>query len=273
MGFLFDDGKAGGGVEKNAPKKWGPFFYLELLGRKFGLLFKSNIMYFLLSSPVIFAYHFFFFMVISSRFSSYEPMAVNQIATMLAVVIVVLWGSGPVSCGYTYILRNSAREEHAWLVSDFFRTSKENFKKSIVFVLVDFAVLMLGANAVNYYFTGAAENGMFLYVACVVAILMVIYTFMHFYMYEFAITFDYKLSTIYKNSFLMALANMPMNLFLTALVLVCSYFALGGLSRLGIIVVSLLLWISMMRFPIDFYTARTIKRKIIGDESERGSDE
>ncbi len=273
MGLFFNYDKPGKGVDKDAPKKWGPFLYLELLGRKFGILFKSNLMYFLVSIPVLLVYHFLLFMILSSNLPNYDIGMVNQISSLMAVVIVTLWGSGPVSCGYTYILRNSAREEHVWLLSDFFGKSKENFKKGIVFLIVDLVVFILGINAVIFYWQRAATNTIFLYLMFVVLICMLFYTFMHFYMYQFAVTFYSNTREIYKNSFLMALANMPMNLFLTALVLIFSYFVLGMLSPVGIIVVSLLLWISLMRFPIDFYAARTIKKKIIGDEREKGSDE
>lgn len=273
MGLFFNYDKPGRGVDKDAPKKWGPFLYLELLGRKLGILIKSNLMYFIVSSPVLVLYHFFFFSMLSSKLPDYGLDAVNQIAAILSVVLVALWGSGPVSCGYTYILRNSAREEHVWLVSDFFEKSKENFKQGLVFLLIDFIALVLGVNAIGFYWGMAANNALYLYLTFVVVVGMVIYTMMHFYMYEFAVTFDNKLSAIYKNSFLMAFANMPMNLLLMVIVLVCSYFVLGMLATVGIIIVTLVIWLSMMRFPIDFYTARMIKRKIIVDESDEGSDE
>ncbi len=53
--------------------------------------------------------------------------ALPQIAVIITLLIVILWGTGPISCGYTYILRNAAREEHTFLVSDFFGKSKESF--------------------------------------------------------------------------------------------------------------------------------------------------
>lgn len=273
MGLFFNYDKPGKGVEKDAPKKWGPFLFFELVGRKLGILIKSNLMYFLVSIPVLLLYHFVFFMMLSSSFSNYEMDITNQLSVMFAVVIVTLWGSGPISCGFTYILRNSAREEHVWLVSDFFEKTKENFGKGLVFLLVDILVLVLGINAIGFYWGMAAKSPIFLYLAFLVVILMVIYTFMHFYMYQFAITFDNKLGTIYKNSLLMALANMPMNLLLTVIVFVFAYFTLGMLAPIGIILVALVLWFSLMRFPIDFYTARAIKRKIIDVGDAKESDE
>jgi len=39
---------------------------------------------------------------------------------LVTILFTVLWGMGPVTCGFTYVLRNYAREEHSWLFSDFF---------------------------------------------------------------------------------------------------------------------------------------------------------
>ena len=58
MGLFFNYDKPGKGIEKDAPKKKGPFLYLELLWRKLGKLILSNILYFVLSLPVILLYHF-----------------------------------------------------------------------------------------------------------------------------------------------------------------------------------------------------------------------
>lgn len=272
MGLFFNYDKPGKGIDKDAPKKWGPFLFLELLGRKLGILIKSNLMYFIVSIPVFFAYHFLIFTLLSSN-ASYGLDMVSQVAGMLAVIVVILWGTGPISCGYTYILRNSAREEHVWIVSDFFGKSKENFKKGIVFLLVDFAVFVFGITAIVFYWGMAVKSAVYLYLMFVAIMAMLIYTFMHFYMYQFTVTFDNKIGEIYKNSLIMALANLPMNLLLTVIVIVCSYFVLGMLSLFGMALVSLVFWISLMRFTIDFYSARTIKRKLIADDDEKGSDE
>ncbi len=273
MGLFFNYDKPGKGIDKDAPKKKAPFLYIELLGRKFGKLLQANMLYFLTSLPVLIIYHFLIFSISASVLPSLEPDEVNHLSAMLATVLAILWGTGPVSAGFTYILRSFAREEHAWIVYDFFKKAKENFKYSLVFLLVDVAVFLLGTNAISFYFKLAQTNTIFVYVMFLVIICMTIYTFMHFYMYQFAVTFENSLREVYKNALIMALANMPMNLVLTALVVLCSYLVLGRLAPIGIILVAFLAWISMMRFPIDFYTTRVIKHKIIDARKVEESDE
>ncbi len=275
MGLFFNYDKPGKGVDKDAPKKKGIFLYFELLWRKLGKLFQANMLYFLVSLPVILLYHFFFFVIISARLpEGTDTTAAHQLTLMATVILTVLWGTGPASAGYTFILRNFAREEHVWLTSDFFEKCKENFKYCLVFFLVDIAVLVLGLNAIVFYYNLAkGGNSLFLYLMFISILCMLVYTFMHFYLYQFAVTFENNLREIYKNALIMAIATMPMNLILTVIVGVCTYFAFSMLTSIAIILLTFLLWISFMRFPIDFCSARVIKRRLIGEEQEEAEEE
>ena len=275
MGLFFNYDKPGKGVDKNAPKKKGFFLYFELLWRKLGKLFQANMLYFLVSLPVILLYHFFFFVTIGGNLSeSVGGTITHQLILMATVILTVLWGTGPVSAGYTFILRNFAREEHVWLTSDFFEKSKENFKYCLVFFLVDLVVLVLGLNAIVFYYNMAkGGNALFLYLMFISILCMLIYTSIHFYLYQFAVTFENKLGEIYKNALIMAIATMPMNLILTVFVGVCTYFVFSMLTPIAIVLLTFLCFISFMRFPIDFCSARVIKRRLIGDEQEETEEE
>lgn len=270
MGLFFNYDKPGKGIDKDAPKKKGFFLFFELLWRKLGKLFQSNMLYFLVSLPVFLIYHFFFFMIIAGNMpADMNGTVTHQLVLMCTVLLSILWGTGPVSAGYTFILRNFAREEHVWLTSDFFDKCKENFKHCIVFFLVDLIVLVLGLNAIVFYSNLAkGGNTLFLYLMFISVLCMLIYTFMHFYLYQFVVTFENKLRVTYKNALIMAIATMPMNLILTLVVAVFTYFVFSLLTPIAIVLLTFLCWLSFMRFPIDFYSARVIKRKLIGEQEE-----
>lgn len=275
MGLFFNYDKPGKGVEKDAPKKKGFFLYFELVWRKLGKIFLSNMLYFLVSLPVIAVYYFFYLNVIVGNVVGItDGTALHQLILICTVLTVVLWGTGPVSAGYTFILRNFAREEHVWLLSDFFGKCKENFKHCIVFLIVDFAALFFGLNAIFFYGSMAKDGNTICLLFMVITVFcMAVYTFMHFYMYQFAVTFENGIKDLYKNSLMMALATMPMNLLLSAVVFVLTYFAFSILTPVAIGLLVLLCWIGFMRFPIDFYSARIIKKRLIanrgnGEEAE-----
>ncbi|MDD6214717.1 MAG: hypothetical protein PUB42_06015 [Firmicutes bacterium] len=278
MGLFFNYNKPGPGIDKNAPKKKGIFLYFELLWRKLGKLIQVNMLYFLVSIPVMFIYYLFFLNIaqglVSGAPAEHQANMMVQLTSFLTILLVCLWGTGPISCGFTFILRNFAREEHVWLASDFFEKIKQNWKQGLCVLILDFVMLFFGSNAMYFYirYYGQTHNMLALYGFAVLAIMMVIYTFMHFYIYQFIVTFENKIGTLIKNSMLMALANLPMNVLLCAVVTIISFFLFNVMTPLGAMIVSFVCWISFMRFPLDFYAARIIKRKLIG-EQERHNEE
>lgn len=264
MGLFNNYDKPGKGIDKDAPKKKGIFLYFELLWRKLGLLIKSNILYFLVSIPVILIYHFASWFALANLTRSGNPS--QHMILISAVLLTVLWGTGPVSCGYAYLMRNFAREEHVFLTSDFFEKIKENFKLGIIMLIADIAVLFTGTVSLRFYMQLYKNGqGFAKYIICILIIAAMFYTFMHYYVYEFAVTFENKALDTIKNSFIMAAASMPMNLFLTLFVSLVTYLAFGFFTPIAIVFLSLFFWISLMRFPIDFYAARVIKRKLINN--------
>lgn len=265
MGLFFNYNKVGPGVEKDEPRRKGVALYFELLWRSIGKLCLANILYFAISLP-IFAVYF----LLATHFlgivmpEEIGTIAFVQSAFLISLVVVILWGTGPVSAGFTYILRNTAREEHFFTCSDFFEKSKESFKRGLGFLAIDVFMFMCSVTSIITYYNMAEKSGGIYTVLFVVSCLsLFIYTIMHFYLYEIEITFRNSFVQVYKNSIIMALATLPMCVLLTAIVYFATIILLGFLNPLIVLFVSALVWISIMRFAIDFYVARTIKKKIL----------
>jgi len=275
MGLFFNYDKPGPGVEKDGPKKRGVFLFLELLWRKLGKIFLSNMLYVLVSLPVILLYHFLCFYFLSAIMPAEivgNSTVINQLTLILTALLTIFWGTGPVSCGYTFLLRNFAREEHVWLVSDFFEHIRKNFKQSLIIFIIDIVVLVSGVNSIYFYFNMSGQYPMLRYLAYFMIAAMIIYTFMHFYMYEFLITFNVKVKDVFKNSLIMAFASAPINVFLVIFVVVATYMFFSILTPIAILLVTFLFWVSLMRFCIDFSSARKIKKELI-DKVNKESDE
>ena len=276
MGLFFNYDKPGPGIDKDAPKRWGIFLYFELLWRNFGKMLLSNLIYFIVSLPILALYFIFVSYVLQIAIpDGVGEVAITQAAVIMTMVLVTLWGTGPTSCGYAYVLRNIAREEHTWVFSDFFEKCREGFLYGIVFLVVDIIVLLSTSIAVGVYWDLAQKSGGIFSALLFITLLMIaIYTAMHFYMYQLQVTFSVGILEIYKNSLFMALATMPMCILIGAIIYVVSTYILGFLTPLGGIIIALLCWISFMRFMVDFYSARIIKRQILPklEESEE-SDE
>ena len=275
MGLFFNYNKSGPGIDQDAPKKWGIFLYFELLGRNLSKLLLSNMLYFAVSLPVLTLYY-----IIISIFAenvmpeSVNAVAVVQFAAILTLLVSILWGTGPASLGYTYILRNTAREEHTFLISDFFEKTKKSFFRGLVFLIVDIVLLASFSTAILTYWELAKEvGGIYTVLLFLTLLVIVVYTIMHFYLYEMEVTFNDKILTIYKNSFLMALATLPMCVLIGILICIISLLLLSFLVPFAILIVGFLCWIGFMRFMVDFYTARTIKRVILCKNEEDSNGE
>jgi len=275
MGLFFNYDRPGPGVDKNAPKKKGVALFFELLGRNLSKLILANMLYFAVSIPVIILFYFISLMFLGNVM----PEAIGtagfaQMSVLMTLLVTIFWGTGPVSCGYTYILRNAAIEEHTFLASDFFEKSKEGFLHGLVFLIVDVVMLFTFATSLlTYWNLSEVKGAIYTLLLALNIFIILMYTTMHFYLYEMEVTFTNKLIGMYKNSFLMAVATLPMCLLITAIICIISFTLLSYLTPIAIIIVAFLCWISLMRFIIDFYAARAIKRNLLSKYEETDGEE
>lgn len=270
MGLFPDYNKAGPGIDKDAPKKRGIFLYFELLWRYLWKFVLSNMLYVSISLPVLLVYHYLFFGIFSGIYGADASVeAINHSALVFTVTLAVFWGTGPASCGYTHILRNMAREEHVWVSLDFFKTAKKSFKHGFIFLIVDLVVFLTSMVALSVYSSYAKSSSMLYTIPMGIVIFALgMYTLMHFFMYEFEITFENKVKEIYKNSMIASIAAIPMCAVITAIICFLTYIILSAMKNGIIVAVSFIIWVGLMRFMIDLYTARFIKRHFLKDSKE-----
>ena len=84
---------------------------------------------------------------VSVEDSAYATFIIAFFCTNLFVNI---FGMGPATAGITYIMRNFAREEHAWIWSDFKDTFKANFKQASAVYLINLVMLVVGYVALMF---------------------------------------------------------------------------------------------------------------------------
>lgn len=265
MGLFFNYAKPGKGVEKDEKRRTGAGLYFELLWRSIGKLVLANILYFVTSLPILAVYFVFntHFLSIAMP-ENIGTSAFVQSAYLISMLVCILWGTGPVSAGFSYILRNTAREEHFFTCSDFFEKARESFKRGLVFLVIDFIMYVVSGTALFMYYNMAEKSGgVYTILFAIACLTLFLYTIMHFYLYEFEITFKNSLLQVYKNSIIMAFATLPMCVLITVIIYFTTVILLGFLNPIIVVIISALFWISVMRFVVDFYVARTIKKKIL----------
>jgi len=287
---LFGGGyeKPGPGVDKNAPKKKGIFLYFEILTRKIWKLIQTNALYFAVSIPMILIYYFLapvnedFVMklmpdVLPEGMSEAQFISGTQLGLrmMFAVGIFALWGSGPAAAAYNFVTRCFVREQHAWIASDFFAKFRENFKQGMIVAVVDVVVYILSYVAITFYFYNfqLTHHSAWLVICYLICLTLMFYTFMHYYIYQIMITFECTTRQLYRNAIILAFAKLPMNLALTlhAVLLLLVLFML--LSPMVSLAASLAIWVTLMIFPVVFYTSRTIEKNLLTDVEEKENND
>lgn len=201
---LFDYNKPGPGVDKNSPKKKGFVVFFEIYFRKFWKLIIANLLYVLVSLPVL--------------------------------------TSGMAEVGLTYITRNFAREKHAFVSGDFFDTIKKNWKQALPIGIVN--LLLTFMIVFDIWFFAANAKGIMGYIMVALIItIAIVFTFMKYYMAMLVITFKLTWKQIYKNSLIFAFAGMKRNLLISLVLLLCyaiAFSLIWFLFPIGLVIVILL---------------------------------
>lgn len=295
-------GKPGKGIDENAESKRAFFRFFDIFFRKFWHFIRLNLLYILFLIPTMIIVYLVAEPIVNAIFSLgnlgeilnqvgqdmaqnstsgttaevYSAQLVfllnNGIRFIFVFVFMSLWGMGPATAGFSYVLRNFAREEHAWIWSDFKDSAMSNFKQSSVIFIIDMVVYLLFFTGLWFY---SNASGPMSYVRYILYMFLILYTMMHFYIYQMMVTF--KLSTIdlYKNALLFAIGKLPSNILVLFIILAINilpiYLAVifsGAFSVLGLIIVlllQLLILQSLSGFVIAFNASAKMKKYMLTD--------
>lgn len=262
-------------LESNAPVKHGFFLFFELFFRKIWRFITLNIYYFLVTLPMLIMVYFtingyFADQLISESgefldmlpgigiFASVVSFIPQFLHTPLLILSMILYG--PATMGLTYIFRNFAREEHAWM-SDFVSRALSNFKQGLFFGILDIVVVWLLANGILGDFTfNVAAFGIVVKTLSVIA--LIVYLFMRHYFYTIAVTVNLSCFAILKNSWYFVVLGFWRNLwagFVCLLALVVCFFTLPLISLITLP----LLFYSFTGFAVVFTCYPVVKKYII----------
>lgn len=277
MGFLgFGSNKPGKGIEKDEKQKHRFFIFFDVIFRKFAKFVQLNTIYVLFSLPYLFLLYWYsplnattLSYITNAGIGEYinampfEDRAAFDVILRLifTLTIGIMWGAGPVSAGCSYVMRNFAREQHAWVFSDFWEHLKKNLKQSVVVLLIDIAMLYLSLTAFNFYshqYTLKPDN-MFLIVQGILVVILFIYTFMHFYIYQLMVSYEGGIKNLYQNAMMFALAKFPQNIVLTVgvfAIILGMYMLLSVFAFL----IFVMFFTILCKFIIEFYTSEVVRK-------------
>lgn len=226
MGFFdrFYYGKAGKRdySEMDMPKTRVSLFFLVLKDHFFDLV-KVNLLQLIFWIPFILWTNVNLTAIQSvdaNAILAAEGGAKTLTSTLGSYLIIYLIGlvpciaiTGPSSAGAAYIMRNWARDQHAFLFSDFKDAFKGNWKQALPTSVLTSLIPVLAYTAVVFYGEMASSNVVMLLPLIVVLSATLMWALMLPLIYPMMIGYELKFSGIIRNAFLMAAARLPQMFF------------------------------------------------------------
>ena len=130
---------------------------------------------------------------------------------MLLWLIPCLAITGPFTAGLSYVTRNWARDEHAFIWTDFKDAMKANWKQSLVLSVIT-SILPLAAYVGWSFYGQMAEQNLIMFVPQVLVVLVgLIWAISITYMHPLVVTYELKTKDIIRNGLLLGVARLPMS--------------------------------------------------------------
>lgn len=278
---MFNYEKPGPGVSKDEPEKHGLFLFFDIFFRKFWNLVKLNMLYFvsvfLFYIPLVLVIIPFFVKIGNNSTSNFlisctvNGMKVSMINPFLYFYILPIMLASPAMAGFTYILRSYVKQEHAFIWMDYKDTIKKNWKQSLLAGFINITVGMLLVETIPFYFQAASGNKIFLFPLAISLLLSITFLFMQYYIYMMIITFDLKLSQIYKNAAIFAVVGLGRNLLLTIVIALIVFFVFV-MPVLGVLLTFLIL-LSFLGLMISFASWSLLKKMMIDPYEKKYEDQ
>ncbi|MDP4095170.1 MAG: DUF624 domain-containing protein [Bacillota bacterium] len=263
-GFLgfFDYNKPGPGVNRDTPPKPRFQLFFELFFRKFWNLIKLNLLFFVFNIPAIAAALFIAQFVMGNRTSGSALGDLYVLMVTAAVLVCIpIITLGPAQAGFTYVLRNYSREEHAFIWSDFKEHALRNLKQSLIIMAIDLVVTFVMCLDISVFAAIKDGGAVISFADAILLILFVLYMIMHMYIYPMLITFELKVTQIYKNALIFALLKLFPNLLILAICVLLVMISLFILPA-GIILLPFITF-SLIGFIINFHVNPILKKYMI----------
>lgn len=133
----------------------------------------------------------------------------SVITRSLLYLVPAVFITGPFQAGMAYVTRNWARDEHAFVWSDFKDAFKSNWKQSLVISLITGLMPLILYVGYRFYGDMVSQSILFIVPQMLTAMLGVIWSLALVYFYPLLVTYELSLSNLLRNGFLLAIGRLP----------------------------------------------------------------
>lgn len=283
-------GKSGKGdyTPENLPtNRWQLFW--EMLRVRLSALVRLNLMYVVPWLPtmiVLMIGALSFLTSLNNMVDSGEMIAVGEllggvVAPTLLLLVPCITITGPFTSGVCYVTRNWARDEHAFIWSDFKDAVKENWKQSLVISFITSLVPLMLYVCWNFYGAMANSNAFMVVPQVLTMMIGLMWCLGVTYFHPLIVSYKLHMRDVMRNGLLLAVARLPMSIGLRLLHalpmiigVVLMLFVSPMYCMLGLFAYYLLIGFSLSRFVTASYTNavfdKYINAKIEGAVVNRG---
>lgn len=140
-----------------------------------------------------------------------QIMSGNLVMTLM-LLVPCLAITGPFTAGVCYVTRNWARDEHAFVWSDFKDAIKANWKQSLVVSIINAVMPLLCYLGITIYMGLTDQNLLFMIPLMLMVMMFMIWALMISYIYPLIVSYELKLKDVFRNAFLLAVAKLPISI-------------------------------------------------------------
>ncbi|MBQ6120109.1 MAG: YesL family protein [Clostridia bacterium] len=226
----------------------------EVLKVRWSGLFGVNLLYMVTWIPAI-AWTFINVLALYNLLNAEAGVSADDIIglmnTWLMVMIPCIAITGPFNAGVTYVLRNWARDEHSFVLSDFKDALKANWKQALVISLIDGVMPFLVVTCWRFYSGMLSRSMIFILPAALTLLMGVTWTLASMLAYPMLITYELKTLDVIRNSVLMTVAKLPFALLINLATLIVPALAYGLMAlipniQMQVLMVVVLLYLTFM---------------------------
>jgi uncharacterized membrane protein YesL len=290
FGF-FDYNRPGPGVPKDAPPKPPVIVFFEILQRKFWNLIKVNMLFLVFNIPALvlgmFVMLAFFPTILPDAFESADNLINDTIVKFILLTLMMcvpMITTGPAQAGFTYVLRNYAREEHAFIWGDFKEHALKNLKQSLAVSTINFFATFVVLTSIRMYWAlmdvGGIPSLPGLIGLGIMVMVFIVFACMNIYIYPMMVTFDLNLKQLYKNAFIFAVIKFLPNLgilLLNAFIVFLTFGLIIPFSQIIGFFPYIFLTLSLTGLITNFYAYSKLKKFMLSrveeDDEEEEEDE
>lgn len=155
------------------------------------------------------------------------PQTSGIVVLYLIVLIPCLLITGPFSAGIAFVMRNWARDEHSFVMSDFWDALKANWKQSLGVSLIGSLCPLVLYFAWQFYGNLANSNIFFMIPMSFVFLFISVWKLSEMVIYTMMVTYKLSLRNLIRNSVLISMAKLPLAILIKMITLVVPICAIG----------------------------------------------